>query len=75
MASEDVMFVAEDLDLPPDEAVGDASAAVWRPHDAVLYLCFVYSDVVVNCLCVWFGGGEGCFSSSSFWLGWYGFGS
>ena len=28
MASVDVLFVDEDLDFPPDEAVGDASAAV-----------------------------------------------
>jgi hypothetical protein len=47
----EVLFVAGDLDVSSDEAVGDLSAAVWRPPDAILYLC-VADGCVVGDACV-----------------------
>ena len=48
MALREVLFVAEDLDFPSDEAVGDAPAAVdvGALHDyAVLYLAVPDCDM------------------------------
>ena len=54
MALRDVLFVAEDFDVSPDEAAGDASPAVYVGafhDDCVLYLC-VADGCVVSYACV-----------------------
>ena len=70
MASGDVLFVAEDSDISPYETVGDVSPAVdvcAFHDDAILYLCFVYNDVVANCLYVCgLVGGRGVFHHHRF---------